>query len=292
MIHFIIPIHNRLAHSIKCLESIHNCVSNSYSITVIDDGSSDGSSDYIFENYPSINLIKGDGSLYWTGAIKLGVESVLKYAKKNDYLMSLNNDVVLSSTTILELLKEGKNNRKCLYNALSISLADKDKTITSGTIIKSWLLNTTYHIFNGVSYSKLSNFNPVEVDLLTGRSVLYPVELFQSIGNFDSKFFKHYGGDDEFSNRAKKGGWKLYVVPKAIVYVDQETTGLNPSARSLSIIQLMKSLFSINSTNNIFVRTRLSLRIPPWYAKPTYLLITYFKILASLFVGIKNYFLK
>tara|TARA_B110000008_G_scaffold271928_1_gene304003 strand:+ start:1314 stop:2198 length:885 start_codon:yes stop_codon:yes gene_type:complete len=290
MIHFVIPIYNRLQHTIECINSIYEFVQSDFTITIVNDGSSDDSTNYISKHYPKINLIQADGYQYWTGAIRLGINNILVNAKKNDFVMTLNNDVTLSKNTITELLREARKNRKGLFNALSINSKDKETSIRSGSIMKSWFFNYTSSIYSGILYNEILSYQPVKVDLLTGRSILLPVEIFKEIGNFDAKSFRHYGGDDEFSNRASKAGWSLYVVPKAIVYVDQEATGLNPLSRSLSIIQLAKSLYSINSTNNIFVRTKLSFRMVPWYAIPTYLLISYIKIFLSILIGLKKIF--
>ena len=286
MVHIIIPVHNRLSHTIDCLDSITRNVKSKYSMTIIDDGSTDETSVYLNNNYPNVDIVKGDGNLFWTGSMRAGVERVLKKAKESDFIMSLNNDVILTEGSIEELLKEAKKYRKSLYGSLSLSIRDKDTIITSGTIVKSWVFNITSHIYSSNSYIDLRDYTPVEVDILTGRSVLYPVELFKDIGNFDSENFPHYGGDDEFTIRAKKFGWGLSIVPKSTVYIDQNATGLNPAARSLSLKLLFQSILSIRSTNNIVVRTRLAMKVVPWYAKPTYILVAYTKIILSILFSI------
>jgi hypothetical protein len=187
-------------------------------------------------------------------------------------------------------LKEAKKCRKNLYGSLSLSIVDKDTIVPSGTIVKSWILNLTSHVYNSNSYSSLSSHSPVKVDILTGRSVLYPIELFKVIGNFNSGDFPHYGGDDEFTIRANRLGWGLYLVPKSTVYIDQNATGLNPTIRLLSIKLLLLSMFSIRSTNNIVVRTKLAVKIAPWYAIPTYIFISYLKIFFTISVSMLRLF--
>ena len=46
---------------------------------------------------------------------------------------------------------------------------------------------------------------------------MHPAEIFK--GNYNSKLFPHYGGDDEFSMRIKKYGYSTLVVPNIIVYL-------------------------------------------------------------------------
>ena len=185
MIYIIIPVHNRLPYTINCLNSIKLSVKSEYSIIIVDDGSTDGTSTYIKNNYPDVHVVKGNGDLFWTGSMRVGIESALKMTKSSDHIMSLNNDVTLVKGSVEELLKEANKHKKGLYGSLSLSAADKDTIVPSGTIVKSWLLNLTSHIYNSRSYSNLDSYFPVKVDILTGRSVLYPVEIFKAIGNFN-----------------------------------------------------------------------------------------------------------
>jgi GT2 family glycosyltransferase len=286
MIHIIIPVHNRLSYSKNCLESIFLNVKIEKTITIVDAGSTDGTSNFLRDKYPQVNIVNVDESHFWTGSIKAGVENVLKFAKEFDFIMSLNNDVIVPVGSIEALLNEAKNDRKNLYGSLSLSIKDKDTIVSSATIIKSWIFNLNSHLYRYQLYSNMSDFSPKDADILTGRSVLYPIEIFSKIGNFDSKRFPHYGGDDEFTFRAKRMGWGLKLVPKSVVYIDQKATGLNPKARVLSVKNLVTSIFSLRSTNNLAVRTRLGIMIAPWYAVPTYLLASYTKVFLTIIIGL------
>jgi len=288
MIHIIIPVHNRLCHTIDCLESISLHVKSDCSVTVVDDGSTDGTADFLNNNYQYVDIITGDGSLFWTGCMNAGVENVLKKANIGDFIMSLNNDVTLTGCSIKELLLEAKEERKSLYGSLSLNGRDRDTIITSGTIVKSWFFNITSHVYKSRSYACLKDYSAVKVNILTGRSVLYPIEIFKTIGNFDSINFPHYGGDDEFTIRAQNFGWGLSIVPRSIVYVDQTATGQNPTVKSLTLKLLFQSIFSIRSTNNIIVRTRLANKIVPWYSKPTYIVIMSVKILMTVLLSLPS----
>ena len=91
MIYIIIPVHNRLPYTINCLNSIKLSVKSEYSIIIVDDGSTDGTSTYIKNNYPDVHVVKGNGDLFWTGSMRVGIESALKMTKSSDHIMSLNN---------------------------------------------------------------------------------------------------------------------------------------------------------------------------------------------------------
>jgi glycosyltransferase involved in cell wall biosynthesis len=71
-ISILIPIHNRLAITQEGIKSLYTALDYyrqkgikkiQYKIVVIDDGSSDGSSEWNPSNHKDIHLLKGDSSL-------------------------------------------------------------------------------------------------------------------------------------------------------------------------------------------------------------------------------------
>ena len=85
----IIPVHNRKQLTINCLRCLERQTEKRFQIVVIDDGSNDGTSEAISEEFPDVHLINGDGTLWWAEATNVGV----KYAiQKADYVITLNDD--------------------------------------------------------------------------------------------------------------------------------------------------------------------------------------------------------
>ena len=74
-VYIIIPVHNRKEITLKCLDTLkQNGDLDKYYVIVIDDGSTDGTSEAIQSLYPDVIILTGDGNLWWTGAIKKGME--------------------------------------------------------------------------------------------------------------------------------------------------------------------------------------------------------------------------
>jgi len=279
MIYIVIPVHNRIEKTIKCLNSIYMQNENDIQIVVVDDGSTDGTKVSIQNKYPEITVLNGTGSLFWTGAVVLGIEYVLKICNKEDYVLLMNNDVQVKNDTISKLVSfSNSHNRKVIVNALSVDSNDHDTIIKSGTKILSWALNRTKHIYHGSSLKGLLSNDVVEVDLLTGRCLLHPVEIFNKIGNYNSSLFPHYGGDDEFSARAKLSSYRLFVLPTAIVYLEQES-------RSHKRQDIFQALFGIRSNINIINKWKLTRAIVPLHAQASYYLIA---VLKSVYIYLKK----
>jgi GT2 family glycosyltransferase len=69
-IYIIIPVHNRKQITIACLENLNACDDlQKYHVIVVDDGSTDGTAEAIRSQYPIVEILTGDGNLWWTGAI-------------------------------------------------------------------------------------------------------------------------------------------------------------------------------------------------------------------------------
>ena len=67
LIYIIIPVHNRKALTLACLENLKtNGDLQKYQVIVVDDGSSDRTATEVKENYPEVIVLQGDGNrLFW-----------------------------------------------------------------------------------------------------------------------------------------------------------------------------------------------------------------------------------
>jgi GT2 family glycosyltransferase len=284
MIHVIIAVHNRLNLTLNCLNSLRRQKkSEKLNIIVIDDGSTDGTSQYLKKNYPSITILKGNGFLFSAGCFQLGIEYILKISKSNDWVLLVSNDSELSPNAISELVHLSKSkNRKILAGALAVSLKDKKTIIRSGTIVQSWFFNKTKHIYEDLRIDQINNRDSIKVDFIPGRCLLHPIEMFEQVGNYDSETFKHYGNDEEFAIRAKKNGYLSYLCPLSLTYVMPNKEIVTAK---LSIKFFFHTFFSERSSVNVVDKFKLTMKIVPLYAKVSFFFIA---VVKSLYYFLKN----
>ena len=224
--------------------------------------------------------------MYWTGSVQFGINHVLSNCSDDDWVILINNDVIVSEESISKLIEFAvSKDRNAIVSALSLDSKDKDTVIKSGTVVESWMLNITKHIYGGSKYSQLADFSPIEADLLTGRCLLHPVEVFQAVGNYDGERFPHYGGDDEFTARAKRRGYNLYVVPESIVFLDTKTTGNTESIWSGGMGSIWHRFFGIKSNINIVTKWKFTMSCVPFYAIPSYYFVA---VLKSIYIFLKS----
>ena len=111
MISIVIPVHNGLDYTKKCLKSLFVTINesryrNDIKIIIVDDGSTDGTAQWIYKNYNSIKILHGDGNLWWSKAMNMGAKYALKH--KTEYLLIINNDNIFTNDFIEKLVSFAK----------------------------------------------------------------------------------------------------------------------------------------------------------------------------------------
>ena len=284
MVYVIIPVHNRCDMTSECLTSLSKQSYRNFTTIVIDDGSTDNTSNIIRGNFPEVVMLKGDGDLWWTGATNLGVKYALAQADKNDYILTLNNDTVVHGDYIETLLNCASEHQRSLIGSISVSKEDESVVIDAGVRI-NWLIAKYTNMAVGRSYPDILQGGPSiqKVDVLPGRGTLIPAEVFRQVGLYDFKRLPHYNADYEFSHRAKMNGYNLLINYEAIVISWVETTGLDNRVRSMKWDDLVRSFFTIRSVNNLRYRWNYArLCCPGWRFPVFYMCDTLRLIIGSL----------
>ncbi len=278
MIFVLIPVFNRIELTKKCIESIkRQSVNDELTIYVVDDGSTDGTAEWIINKHPEIKLLYGSGALFWGGAVHYGIEVILKEGGPGDFILLVNNDAELAESTIEAMRTQIiANNRNIILGALTVDAINRNKIIKSGTVIRSWMLNITSHPYAGMDVCEIEKTKLIEVDFLTARCLLHPIEVFWQAGNYNCQSFIHYGCDDEFTMRVKRYGIKAFICPSAWVYL---------YATEEKKMKLINILFGVQSSSNIIDKYRLGQAVAPFGARYSFFI---FGVLKTIFLIIKN----
>jgi GT2 family glycosyltransferase len=245
----LIPVFNNLGYTKKCIENLKQQLADlpglvSY-IIIIDDGSTDGTSEWIKENHSDVYVLKGDGNLWWSGGINLGVRFALEDLK-TDYILWWNNDVLARADYFSNLNSLLHTHPETTILGSKIFVLNKEVIWGMGGRFDS--RTGTRFMFGEQTPDNEDFRKPFDVDWFPGMGTVIHRKVFEVTGYLDEKNFPQYHGDSDFTFRAKKAGFRLIAHPELVLYNDNSNTGLRHKG---SIVNLYRSLTSIKSNYNI-----------------------------------------
>jgi len=205
---------NGVGHIFNCLESVQKSTYQNYEIIVVDNGSKDGTSDLIKNNFPNVKLILNKKNLGFTGGNNIGIKQA-----SGNIVFLLNDDTKIHPDLIETLIKELKNSLKIgivgpkiyFMPALSADRDEPNKIWFAGGKI-DWVKSDSLHLGRNLIDKELINDSKKEVDFITGCALMIKKEVIDKIGLLDDKFFAFYE-DADWCQKAKKAGYQVIYIP-------------------------------------------------------------------------------
>jgi len=203
----LITCHNRKDKTIHCLQVLFDSVKPErfiLDVFLVDDGSTDGTTEAVTAVFPDVHIIKGNGSLFWNGGMRLAWETALKSAEF-DFFLWLNDDTSIDQSALLEL-------SECYEGG---------KILSGKEVIVVGACRTMYgsDVF---SYGGRDNTGPVLPNgtiqpciYINGNLVLIPRKIYNDIGQLSERF-THGIGDFDYGLRARKNGFSCYTTRKYV----------------------------------------------------------------------------
>lgn len=207
----VVPNWNGMDGLEKCLDSLQAQTLKPH-IIVVDNGSQDGSVEFIRHNYPDIELIEHTTNKGYAGGVNPGFRRAIELGA--DYAAPFNNDAVADVKwleTLVGYLNAHENTGIAACKLLSSNGTHLDST---GDYYTTWGL--PYPRGRGES-DTCAYDSQTDIFAASGGASLYRVSMLKQIGLFDEDFFAYYE-DVDLSFRAQLAGWKVAFVPEARAY--------------------------------------------------------------------------
>lgn len=209
----LLTVFNRREKTLKCLDICYRQIDAmksegiyDFHIYMVDDGSSDGTSDAVRESFPQTSIIRGNGGLYWNQGMRLAWDTAV--LQSPDFYIWINDDTFLEQNA-LGTLMETSNFLK--HKAIVVGTAeDSEGRLSYG---------------GRTRYGKLVTPDPtipVPCWTFNGNLVLIPAYVYRILGNLD-EHYQHSFGDFDYGARAAAANIVRVVAPGVLCKCSRDT---------------------------------------------------------------------
>ena len=193
----LLTCHNRRDLTLSCLDSLkHQNLSDNITLktVLVDDGRTDGTAAEVARSFPGVEVLSGDGSLFWCG----GMRKAWEHADKADpdYLLLLNDDTILHPDAIQQLF--------------GICPSPGELKIAVGAISdpRSGEISYGGRFLTPPKGLREPGGRILECDTFNGNCLMIPRAVRRVVGSLDP-LFTHSFGDFDYGRRALRKGVRL-----------------------------------------------------------------------------------
>lgn len=260
----IIPNYNGKHFLGDCLGALAAQSAGAFDTIVVDNGSTDGSLDYLKEEWPDVKVISLPENTGFCHAVNVGVQ-----AAETPYVLLLNNDTVPEKDFVRELEK-AIDKHPDAFSCASCMLTAADPAVLDGA---GDLYSALGWAFARGKDEKAALYNkPDYVFSACAGAAIYRREDYIRLGMLDETHFA-YLEDMDLGWKARLAGMKNIYIPAArVAHVGSGTTGGRHSAFKVRM----------SARNNLYI-LRKNMNAPqlainaPFIAAGTLVKLAYFK---------------
>jgi GT2 family glycosyltransferase len=217
-------------------------------IIVVDNGSADGSAEYVRSNFPQVKLVTLERNLGFGGGSNTGV-----LAAKNDIAVLLNSDMRVEPDFLAPLLAGFADNRVFAVSC-QIRFADPGKRREETGLTQGWWEEGGLRVRHRID-DQIRDAYPCFYG--GGGSCAFDRRKFLELGGFDPLLAPFYLEDTDLGYLAWKRGWKVLYQPRSVVYHEHRGT-IGKRFTEAQIDAVLKKNFILFAWKNIHEWRRLA----------------------------------
>ena len=293
----------------ELLETISKQTYQSFKILAIDNGSTDGTVEFLQQNYPEIMILRNAKNLGFTAAHNQGIRYAIEHwpqeALDDHYLLITNPDTLWTPTFLEELMKEAQTHPQTgsfggkLLRAFGDNVVDEvlRETVHSDIIDSTGLRAHKNRSMTDRGAGELDTGqydDYKDVFGLSGALVLYRASALQDARYedefFDQDFFA-YKEDVDLAWRLQHLGWESRYVPTAVAYhyrgmFGKEQQGFFECIRNRRAKSRTRSFYSNRNQWNLLMKNERVLNF--LLASPRIALLEVLRVCYVILFEIKN----
>jgi len=211
LVYVVILNWNLKEETANCVNSVLRSDYSPFRVLIVDNGSTDGSVEFLHSLLPDVEIVANDTNLGWAAGNNVGIEYALQ--DKADYVLLLNNDTIVDENLLAEMVTVGESGKEIgILGPLILYYDEPDRIWHLGGRESRFLPVPRTLAKNQKDRGQFSS--PILVDYVSGCAMLVKRSVFEVVGLIDPKYFWYYEEVD-FCRRAREVGFEIFAVPKA-----------------------------------------------------------------------------
>jgi len=210
LVSIVVLNYNGKHHLKTCLDSLQRTKYPNIEIILVDNGSTDGSVEFVKEDYPTVKIVRLSRNIYTCGGYMAGV-----LASRGKYVAILNNDIEVDEnwlTSLVEVLE--KMPWVVAADAKYKNFYHRDRFDDSAAAGR-WIDYFGNNYTRGVNEVDRGQYD--KPAYIMGVLTIFRKDKFLEVGGFDISFIFGYE-DIDIAWRLYLAGYKVLYVPKSNIY--------------------------------------------------------------------------
>ena len=211
---------------LQTLESLYRLDYPRFRVVVVDNGSSDGTSEAVAAAWPQATLLRIEQNQGISVGLNLGIRHVLEAG--DDYLLLLNNDIEVRADMVKELVAVAESDPSIgAVGPKAYYYSDRDRLWSAGGQLHFRQSITDER--GNLEIDRGQYDRTEEMDYVNGCAMLVPRRAQLDVGLWDGSFLVSVE-DADWCMRAKKKGWRCFYAHRAVLWhmVSPTTGGYKP----------------------------------------------------------------
>ena len=252
LIYILLPVHNRRALTERFVHCLCEQTCEDFHLVLIDDGSTDGTSDMALSNLPGrVTVLKGTGNWWWGGSLHQGIDWLrVAHVDDNALILFINDDLTVAPD-YLERAIAVMRDRPRSFVLSQFRSPDGGAPEETGTVI---------------DLKRMRFSAPVEqsqINCLATQGLFAYWSAVRTVGGFHPKLLPHYLSDYEYTIRAHRKGFICETSPELLIDLNRESTGYH-KIENHAFVPFLRKYFSLKSpANPIYFSSFACLVCPP-----------------------------
>jgi len=222
--------YNGLADTRKCLASLLPALRTYVAPMLVDNGSTDGTSDVVSAEFPwcpIVRVAENKGPLVGNNA---GIRRSLELGAR--WIVLLNNDTTVHPD-LCERLRDAAlaHPQYDVLGPVIMFMGDPDVVMTEGTVFNP-PIPRGFFLDKRVPLTRTNPPTAVECDIVNGCCLMITADMIRKIGLFDERFFM-YHDESDLCLRVLEAGGRLAVVDHELVWHKGNATSAGTGKKSI-----------------------------------------------------------